>query len=146
MTVALAFYKAPGDLTDKIVRGFSGSPYSHVEMKTPSGQWITASKRDGNVVRVKSMRLKPGHWDVFWLPMDLDPCWERVEPHIGKPYDLLGAIFSVTPITSSRPDYWFCSELLAYAIGLPRPHTYTPGLLSRSVRNRSLCMSHTRIA
>lgn len=144
--LTLAFYKAQGSFSDEAIRYYTGSPYSHVEMRTPSGEWVSASRRDGNKVRVTSIRLKPGHWDLMYLPIDAEECWQRVFPEIGKPYDTLGAILSVTPINASRPGMWFCSELMAYAIQLPKPHTFTPGLLSHSVRSRSLCMSHTRSA
>lgn len=144
--VTLAFYKAPGRFSDRVIRLATGSIYSHVEMRTPCGHWVSASRRDGRVVRVRSMYLNPDHWDVMSLPVDLTEPWRRIVPEIGKPYDTLGAILTITPILASRPEYWFCSELMAYAVGLPQPHSFTPGSLNHTLRNHNWYNSHTHFA
>lgn len=134
-----ALYRAPGDWQDKLIRAFTGSPYSHVELlhTRPSGgeAWcISASKRDGSRVRHKMIQFKEGHWDFVTVP-DLDPdvAWERAAVHLGSPYDTIGAILTVTPWARPRDGQWFCSELMGLSAGLSNPHTLTPGRLAISL-------------
>lgn len=135
-----AFYVAPGDWRDALVRRVTGSPYSHVELLQTepinhATLCISASKRDGSCVRMKWITFKPGHWDFIAVP-DLDPekCWTRAAQHLGAPYDTIGAVLTVTPIVTSRPGKWFCSELLGDAAGIPQPHTLTPGRLAKTLK------------
>lgn len=127
-----AFYKDRGDFGDRVVRFVTNSIYSHVEMlreepKNGSALCISASKRDGNIVRQKSIIFKRGHWDFVEVPnLDVEECWSRATPHLGKPYDIIGAILTVTPVVTSRRGSWFCTELLGEIADIPQPHTLTP--------------------
>jgi hypothetical protein len=130
----LAFYTGPGDWTDRLIRTATRSRYSHVELfeeaeTTAEGALcVSASKRDGGV-RVKRIGLRAGHWDILpvgaWAPRG---AFATAARHAGARYDLLGAVFSpwFTP-GFNGPLKWFCSELLAYALGFPKPHTISPG-------------------
>ncbi len=136
MPTIFAFYRAPGDWRDRLIRAATGHPYSHAELlqAEPIGGealCISASKRDGNRVRTKRIAFKTGHWDFITVPglHDAD-CWARAIRHIDAPYDTVGAVLTVTPIVTSRRGRWFCSELLGHAAGIPQPHTLTPGALA----------------
>ena len=135
MTI-FALYRAPGDWRDALIRRATRSPYSHAEMlsaRLVDGRalCISASKRDGNRVRVKEIAIKPGHWDFVALSW-LDPgrAWGRAAAHIDAPYDTLGALLTVTPWARPSVGLWFCSELLGHAAGLSDPHLLTPGRLA----------------
>lgn len=132
----LAFYKAPGDWRDRLIRAATGSIYSHVEI-VPLWRLLpdntvfslAASKRDSNRVRYKPVRFRRGHWDFVEVAGD----FARVIGKVGEPYDQVGAALSCVPgLARRRPKLcaWFCSELAAYAIELDAPQTYHPGALA----------------
>jgi len=131
-----AFYRAPGDWRDQVIRAATGSPYSHAELlhTRPSGGealCISASKRDGGAVRRKMIRFKPGHWDFINVTsINIDAAWSRAAAHLGEPYDTLGAILTVTPWARERPGRWFCSEILGLSAGLHAPYRHHPGSLA----------------
>jgi hypothetical protein len=133
MPVTFAFYIAPGGWRDRLIRAATGYPESHVEMLVipeikHSNLCISASKRDGNRVRQKAIFWKPDHWSFVTVPgLHGGDCLSRAIRHLGRPYDVLGAVLSVTPLSWGRAERWFCSELMAHAVGLAHPHRYTPG-------------------
>jgi len=142
MPATFAFYRADGDWRDKVIRCATKHPYSHAELLYDpvvdcQADCISASKRDGNKVRIKRITFEPGHWDFLTVSdLNQDECWERAEEHLDAPYDTIGAILTVTPIVTARCGRWFCSELLGHASNIPQPHTLTPGLLAQ----RLLCI------
>jgi len=129
-----AFYKAPGDLTDRVIRLASRSQYSHVEFVTADGLCISASKRDGGKVREKQIIFRPGHWDIVEVSGDYDKAatfaaWMAAQ---AVPYCMLGAITSVTPFHLSRRGRVFCSELMGLICNagghdIAEPWRLTPG-------------------
>ena len=133
MSVTFAFYVGGGNLNDWLIRAATGYSESHVEllvvpMVKPSNVCISASKRDGKKVRQKAIEWKAGHWEFVEVPtLHGADTHRRAAQHLGARYDTLGAALSITGITAGGKGRWFCSELMAHAIGLERPHTYTPG-------------------
>lgn len=129
-----AFYKAPGDLTDRVIRLASRSQYSHVEFVTQDGLCISASKRDGGKVREKQITFRPGHWDIVEVPGDYASAatfaaWMAAQ---AVPYCMLGAITSVTPFHLNRRGRVFCSELMGLICNagghdIADPWRLTPG-------------------
>lgn len=73
--ISLAMYKARGNWVDKIIRLFTGKPYSHCEVAIKIGlsvyQCYSSSPRDGGV-RVKTMRLPADKWDLIPVHTDSD--------------------------------------------------------------------------
>lgn len=117
---------------DKLIRWATGHPASHVEyvvggVLSKSNVCISASKRDGNKVRSKPITWKPAHWVFVEVKGDDKTIYKRLIAECGKPYDTLGAVLSVTPFKRTRDGKWFCSELQAHGLGLPRAHRFTPG-------------------
>jgi hypothetical protein len=52
--------------------------------------------------------------------------------HRDAPYDLVGALASPLrlPFSVGPQRWWFCSEIVAAALGLPQPWAYSPGRLA----------------
>lgn len=132
--VRLAFYKAKGTINDRLIRWGTNSPYSHVELIGPDGRGWSSSVREGEV-RKKEINFGD-HWDIIELPwMDVNVACDRMDPEMGKSYDYIGIMFShVLSLSRSHPDKWFCSEIIAFSLGLPDPHLYSPGSLSETVK------------
>jgi len=139
MPAIFAFYTAPGGWRDWLIRAATGYPESHVELLVipevkHSNLCISASKRDGNRVRQKAITWKPGHWVFVEVPaLNSAGCLKRAVQHLGKPYDTLGAVLSITPFSWTREDQWFCASLHAQAAGLSNPHRYNPGELKHAL-------------
>lgn len=138
--IRLAFYHAAkGDWQDRLIGTVTRGPYSHVELLLQPPQagttlCISASGRDGGV-RVKQIDLGSGKWDVVHFELaDAQAVTAFVEGQLGKPYDLRGALLSpFAPTPFANPNAWFCSELIASAMGLYLPATLHPNALWRIV-------------
>lgn len=116
--VYLAMYKAKGNWVDKIIRLFTGKPYSHCELAIQFGdkyQCYSSSPRDGGVRR-KMMTLPQEKWDLIPLPtvsgQKIEAFYQKTR---GKKYDFLGAVGCVVPIRE-KPNRWYCSEWCYQAI------------------------------
>ena len=120
----LALYKGKGNFYDVLVRAATLSKYSHVELVI-NGVCYTSSPRD-NGVRSKVIDLHSGNWDVYPIEGDAQYALDFFEKEMGKPYDWLGAIKSVVPFFPNRKEKWFCSEIVAAALQLPKARKYTP--------------------
>ena len=135
--LALALYCGEGDWLDRAVRWATGSRFSHVELieardtydlPFTAPAW-SSSWRD-NGVRCTPIRFAPGHWEFRHAPA-VASAIPFIEYRIGAPYDLLGAVLTHglgVPWQAQRA--WFCSELVAAALGLPDPPRWTPGSLA----------------
>ena len=131
-----AFYVGRGTMQDSVIRSMTGYPESHVEFVVGGhlaahNTCISASKRDGNQVRIKSIEWKAENWEFVQIPEDAEVIYGRLLPLNGRPYDTLGAVMSVTPFSRHHCGRWFCSELMAYGVGLVNAHRYTPGSFRR---------------
>jgi len=131
----LAFYKGRGTATDRLIRTVTRSQFSHVELVLgpavlgQEARCLSASYRDGGV-RFKIIRLTPGRWVLRDVGGWADPerAWNRAAVQIGADYDLMGiALTFALPLRREAHGKWFCSELCADALDLPRPHTIAPG-------------------
>lgn len=138
-----AFYKGtrPGlaGIYNRLVRWWTKSPYSHVELIFYEGKRLngslaaSASNMDGGV-RTKVIEFDPDRWDFIELPDSLeDRAWQWFCKHDGAPYDLVGNLqFVLAPIPHSQLR-WFCSEAVAAALGIPDPWRYSPGTLASAL-------------
>lgn len=128
--VALAFYKAPGEFYDKVIRFWTGSPYSHVEIVLDQ-RWFSASPREGHV-RFKSIVPKDGHWDFVETNKKIV---SPMRDFVGLKYDWTGVFMAqgLGKIGIARSVHerqkFFCSEVCAAVLGHPFPHTLSPGNL-----------------
>lgn len=132
-----AFYKGtrPGlaGIYNRLVRWWTKSPYSHVELVVSTGRAWSASFEDGGV-RSKLIDFDPAKWDLVDLPTHLEqPALEWFAKHRGAKYDVLGNLqFVLAAIPHSRKR-WFCSEAVAAALGIPDSWRYDPGTLASAL-------------
>lgn len=133
--VRLALYKAPGAVTDRLVRIWTRSLYSHCELVLPDGRFVSSSPRNGGV-RAKLIEPDPAAWDFIDLPF-VDPAAVEALLMIeqGTGYDWLGILGSqALPLGISSATRWFCSEFCAQAMGIEQPQRYSPGALADLAR------------
>jgi hypothetical protein len=134
-----AFYKGthagvPG-IYNRLVRWWTRSPYSHVELIFFDGgpdddsQAASASYMDGGV-RFKWFTFVPALWDFVDLPDHLAlPALRWFDDHEGDAYDLVGNVHFVFSPVGDDKRKWFCSEAVAAALGMPDPARFDPGTL-----------------
>ncbi|UWQ17836.1 hypothetical protein [Jannaschia sp. M317] len=143
MRYYVAFYRGKGTIADRITRMATRSPFSHCELirteVTPQrGDTVTcisSSGRDGGV-RVKEITLEDPKWDIYAVPWARQDAWDRAEAQLGKPYELWTMIISqLFNFRRHSRAKWYCSELVAYALGLSMPHAKSPGDLLRAIHD-----------
>ena len=141
MRYYVAFYRGRGTMADRIVRMATRSPFSHCELirtditprRGDTVRCISASGRDKGV-RIKTITLDPGKWDIYAVPWAPPDAWTRAESKLGQPYELWSMILSqLFNFRRHKRDKWFCSELIAFALGLNMPHAKSPGDLLRDI-------------
>lgn len=118
MNTTVALYKAEGNISDKIIRLWTRSVYSHCELIV-DGKWYSSSPRDGEV-RSKLIQPKPVHWDFVEIEASKEKVAKMVSflnSQIGKKYDWLGIFLSqALPLEIQDPNRWFCSEICSRAL------------------------------
>lgn len=113
--IIVAFYKAPGNFFDKLIRlwPLSRGKYSHTEIIFPDGLWWSSSPRDGGV-RYKPISADPKIWDLKRIPTSKSIESEVrgwCNKQLGKRYDWLGILFSqIFPLDIDDKKRYFCSE------------------------------------
>ena len=132
----LAFYKGKGTCLDAVIRWVTRSPYSHVELildPTDKGNdgaslCFSSSARDGGV-RVKRIELNPDHWDIQEIEWPVGDHIERLFANLaGSKYDYWGLLFSqFFNWRRHSKTRWFCSEVIAFALGIPNANSSAPG-------------------
>lgn len=150
--ISLAFYKGLATdpwhrLQDAGIRFATRGRYSHVEFIAGAAEFdlplecLSSSGRDGGVRR-KVLVLKPTNWDLVQLAIEADGPADFIRSHIGARYDYTGLLFShVLALGRHNKDRWFCSELVAAALGLAQPHRLSPQMLFDVVTWESACRS-----
>lgn len=122
MKIRIAFYKGKGNWKNKIIRWWTGSPYSHVELIMPDNYtWISISPLLSSTV---SSRIKTDFdlekWDFVQFDITQDQhniLLEFFEDTKDCSYDWIGMIFSqLLPFNIKRKNKWYCSEWIAYAL------------------------------
>lgn len=137
----LAMYKGPPDgfwhtVGHEATCLWTCSEYSHAELVFSDaprhGQHLcaSASARDGGV-RFKRIDLSSGRWDVYDLPgfdaFDEQYARQWFKDHEGLPYDYFGLGWFVLPIDElNDPARYFCSEAIAAALRMRKPHKHHP--------------------
>lgn len=141
-TVIYAFYKNTTSFQDAFIQTMTFSPYSHIELLVDSvvqskSLCISASKRDGKIVREKYIEWDYDHWDFLLVKVPnrrtvIDKAYER----LGERYSMIGATLSVTPLGVKIPNQCFCSEQMAYSLDYKKPYTYHPGEFFADTQNK----------
>ena len=111
--IRLAFYKGDGDWVDKLVRWWTKSQYSHVEVVV-GDTWYSSSPRDGGV-RMKKIEYKPEDWDlVEYKGVSETAVHELYRKTKGCKYDFVGILLSQwLPLRIQSKGKWYCSEWCA---------------------------------
>ena len=135
MTLTLAFYKGRGGWADWAVRQATNGRYSHVELiegRADLGQearCLSSSPRDGGV-RERLVLLDPTHWDLVEMNTDPARAARYIRTRIGCGYDWTGILLShVLAFGGHDKSRWFCSEIIAAALGLDQPNRISPQML-----------------
>lgn len=137
--IYLAMYKDKGDWVDKVIRLFTGKPYSHCEIVVQENDgyyWYSSSPRDGGV-RVKKMPFNDQKWDLIPLPnVSGKQVRQFYTQTVGLKYDFFGAIGCVLPLPE-RKNRWFCSEWCYTVIfGQESKKPISPNELAKLVREK----------
>ena len=132
MKAKLAFYKGPGDITDKAIRWWTNSRFSHVELVVGS-QWISTSPR---TMVLSSRRVTPdtSNWEYLDINIDEHLLEDLKVKYMGHKYDWLGIVMSqFVPAGVEDPNRLFCSEWCAKVLGYKNANEYSPGDLYRKL-------------
>ena len=125
MKAKLAFYKGPGDITDKAIRWYTDSKYSHVEL-VMEDMWYSTSPRD-LAVRAKKIVPREANWDYVEVDIDELSVASLYVATKGAKYDFLGIVLSQgIPLDIHSRKRWFCSEFCAEALKLTDSNRYSP--------------------
>ncbi len=133
-----AFYKGtrPGlaGVYNRLVRWWTRSPYSHVELILTGGWCGSASFMDGGV-KLRVIDFDPARWDFIDLPAPLEPAalaW--FDEHRDEKYDVLGNLHFIVRRVAHDQQRWFCSEAIAAALGMHDPWRYDPATLAGALK------------
>ena len=125
MRMKLAFYKAKGDWVDLLVRIWTNSPYSHVEV-VHNKDWYSSSPRDGGV-RIKQIVDDGNSWDFVEVEIDKERLHQKYREYKGKGYDFKGILLSnILPIGWHSKNKATCSEFVADVLGYGNPSKFNP--------------------
>ena len=109
----IAFYTGRGKILDRIIRKWTKSKYSHVELIINNISY-SASSRDGGV-RKKFINYEAENWLIFDLKniFDINLALKFLNQNLGQKYDLRCIIFSqIFNLDKHNKDKYFCSELI----------------------------------
>jgi len=119
----LAFYRGKyGNFWDKFICLVTRSEFSHVEAVFDNTRCWSSSPRDGGV-RQTYINIASKHWKI--IPVDISEQLFLQEK--GKKYDWIGLAAPVLKLKFfSSKSKWFCSEIIAEALGLKDSWKYSP--------------------
>lgn len=125
-------YKGKGTTFDKLVRWFTNSIYSHVEIyDVNSNQSYSSSFRDGGV-RKKTIVFNSESWDFFFI--DQKYTSEMLEDFFistkGSKYDMLGVVIGhLIKMPLHYKKKYFCNEWCGEFLQVSQPHKFNPKTL-----------------
>lgn len=125
MKAQLWFYKAPGKFFDKVIKWWTKSRYSHVEVVV-DGVACAADAWSGKVRSMPVIQFNIGNWDIVEIELQKDLAWLYAQK--DKKYDWLGILGFITFKKLQDRNKWYCSELAAAALGMSNEEV-SPGEL-----------------
>lgn len=130
------------DWVSRLIRFFTWSMFSHVDVILPPGQMLIGATASSGVrvIDIKKQKRKASKWSIYEFEcIDEKMFYHLVSSEGAKPYDFNGIIGMLFRKNWQRDDRWFCSELVAWAsakAGCPiltgQYHRITPGALLKS--------------
>ena len=125
MKAKLAFYKGKGNWVDLLIRVFTSSKYSHVEIVI-NKDWYSSSPRDGGV-RIKQIVDDGNSWDFIEVDIDKERLYQKYREYRGRGYDFKGILLSnILPIGWHSKNKVICSEFVADVLGYENPSKFSP--------------------
>ena len=125
MKAKLAFYKAKGNWIDLLIRVFTHSPYSHVEIVI-NKDWYSSSPRDGGV-RIKQIVDDGNSWDFIEVDIDKERLYQKYREYKGRGYDFKAILLSnILPIGWHSKSKMTCSEFVADVLWYGNPSKFNP--------------------
>jgi len=124
MNIKIAFYKGHGRLRDRFIRLWTRSPYSHVELVLPDNKgWMGIYPPDSPRVRNNMLEDQLLHeWDFINLRAtaeQVEAIQDFYDLTCDQSYDWIGMTLShILPFRVKHINKWYCSEWVAYALGL----------------------------
>lgn len=94
-----------------LVRRFTWSPYSHVDLVLPDGRLLGARGDGGVTIRAPEPFPTVTRFTVDAPESVIDTALQQ----LGKPYDWSAIAGLIARRNWQQPDRWFCSELVAWA-------------------------------
>jgi len=130
MKAKLAFYKGKGDFTDRLIRWYTSSEFSHVEVVV-GDYWYSTSPRD---LKLRKKFIMPKFDNWYFVDVEIDEkLFNAVfNKYKGSKYDWLGIFGSVgflykTKLRLQNKKKFFCSEFAMTVLGVPYADKYAPG-------------------
>jgi uncharacterized protein YycO len=131
VTVVFASNNQPASI---IIKLFTLSHWSHVAILDDEGYIYDATLLSG--VR----RIHFDEWKTHYKELDFTifpvkdrtKVFEWLQTQVGKKYDALGILSFILRKNYEDKDKWFCSELVAHALGIKyKPWRLSPQFLSQ---------------
>lgn len=131
MTFRAAFYKGtrPGlpGIYNRVVRWWTRSKYSHMELVFSDGLSASSSFEDGGV-RFKQINYTSGDWDFRELPQWMEaPARRFFEERDGWDYDTWGQLHFIIFRIRGAARRLFCSAAGLGALMIEEAYRYSPG-------------------
>lgn len=119
-TLKVAFYRGPRTFRTWLVKVWTGSIYTHVELVLPSGDCIGISPEEASRVRMARCDFLPDEWSFIEIDVTREQLLKIVNfftaTH-GHRYDWFGMIAShLTPFYVKHDRKWYCSQWIACAL------------------------------
>ena len=116
MKAKLAFYNGKGTFVDKMIRLWTKSDYSHVELVL-GHKWYSTSPREGRV-RMKEMIPNESSWDYLDVDVDVSKLDAMFASTENMKYDWLGIVFNeILPFKIHSKSRYYCSEWCSEVLG-----------------------------
>lgn len=117
----LAFYKGSGGIFNRLIRWWTRSQFSHVELAWPTGKGdeaycVSSSGSDGGT-RAKVMDLPADKWELVEIGGAKEAAvrgW--IAGNLGRKYDWAGIFGMVLRPHRDNPGRYFCSEFCLSAL------------------------------
>lgn len=115
----VAFYIGKGKFSDEVIRWWTKSRYSHVELIL-DGLLFSADAWENRVRFTNS--YNPLNWEIIDLGGLTDKQFSDISnfcnSQLGKKYDWLGVFGFVFPFIKQNSKKWFCSEICGAGLKL----------------------------
>ena len=135
----LAFFRgSTGSPIHPLIRWWTHGPYSHVELIIieKDGRYLVGSSLPGKGVFIEWKTFDEKDWDIIDCPIGSPLHAQLVfERFAGAKYDYLGIFGFILRRGQHYEHRWFCSEIIAGAIGFRNPWRFCPNALYDVVKS-----------